>query len=372
MRFIGVQSKDFNEAAFSEDGDSNGVETFVFDVHKQARGNGAPRSAVPRILEMLCNLPEDCEICYGQLQEWYRIDFHTDVEGRSYFYPTFGRADPSPVTVRSITRLAGPKLTKFRTYSYVPGSSSKTFALSTFEVGQGMASLIYSESEGFLIDAGAGTPIRRDAYVKNQLSCNQLLDRVQGKQLRFFLSHADTDHWRMLGWDDRLIAQIKEFVIPSDMKSVAFFDIKVKSKVRELASHLTISLTSDTTLSIFRTDPPRKTSNNDGLVFVFEKKRKKALLAGDCTYVEMLQDGNIDVRQLPHFKYVAVVVPHHGDERSSKNVPLAEARGIAFFSAGNHAKFRHPRKPSKDAHQLQGFKNHIQKNPTGIREKKLM
>ena len=164
---------------------------------------------------------------------------------------------------------------------------------------------------------------------------------------------------------------IVEYIVPDGMRSIAFFDRTVRPQVFQLSSHLgPIPLGHATSLSIYRTRPSVPTSNNDGLIAMFEKGGEKVLAAGDCVYKEMLRDTDATVSQLPYDDYALLVVPHHGDDESAQSVPAASPRvpGTAFFSAGNDPRYLHPRASSENAHAAQLFTNHVNKNPTGITE----
>ncbi|SFU97324.1 hypothetical protein SAMN05216350_11043 [Polaromonas sp. YR568] len=382
IRFIGVRDEDFNEQSFTQG--SDGVATFVVDVDastskapestEPSRGQSNPNSDLLQIdWNKFCETPEDCKTCTEASGLWYKITYNIDPRGSSSTYATFGATagTTQSIQVLAISSLPGPTPAPFRPYTRRPDSAlQRTYSLLAFEVGQGMCNLICSDVDGYIFDAGAGTPITKAKYVSGFMR-HDLHDQIQRlpEAVEFFLSHGDQDHWRMLAWDDRLINKISIFVVPSGMKSIAFFDVKVKPRVRELSSHLPKwQLAPQTYLSVYRTRPPQKTSNNDGLIAVFERDGEKAILPGDCTYKEMRKDLDPGVSNLPSNVYKAVVVPHHGDKESSYDVPPSQANGIAFFSAGNHPTFNHPRPESEAAHKISGFSNHVNKIPAHIQK----
>ena len=234
--------------------------------------------------------------------------------------------------------------------------------------------MVYNDSEGFLLDAGAGTPIKRAQYQNKSsgLPYNDLKNLAASRKLRFFLSHGDSDHWRLLAWDKELRDRVTEYVVPHGLELIPFFDKKIRTQVRELSADLQpLHLEPSANLNFYRTKPPKPTSNNNGLVAVFEKNGDRVLIAGDCVYNEMLNDNNLSVASLvsKNSGYKAVVVPHHGDEHSAVHVPLGTPGGAkAFFSAGDHPTYAHPRASSVKKHEKACYTKLVNKNPLGIRE----
>lgn len=362
-KFVGVLPAQFSAERFEE-----GVSTYTIDI---------PQGLADNLMgghTGFCQRVDDCDFCYRTEGTWFRVSYRALDQGESHVYPSFGTGAPLALAIRQITPVPGfipPQFPSFTGRSPKPSASWKC---SAFEVGQGMSAIIYSDSHAYLFDAGAGTPIKRDAYIKKQLTNYDIQQIVQGRKVTFVLSHGDSDHWRMLGWDPQLAQAIDEFVVPAGMKGIPFFDVTVKSRVRQCAGpHVTIPLGPNAALNIYRTAPGSATSNNDGLVSVFERGRELALFPGDCVYAEFRNDGNPAVRALAHRSYKALVVPHHGDVASANCIPSSGVvNPSAFFSAGNHAYYKHPTQQSLDGHTNAGYSILQNTQPTGISEVALM
>ncbi|MGH8109974.1 MAG: hypothetical protein ACREO1_14800 [Arenimonas sp.] len=359
-RLIGVGSKDFNVEAFSE-----GITAYTIEI---------PLREIPsEISEEFCPKSSDCNNCASQLDKWIKVTFLNIAGEDSYLFPTFDATEPARISVESMSFENGFTLPQFPIYSpQIVFESNANWTCSSFEVGQGMSSLIYSDTDALLIDAGAGTPIKRSAYINGMLTKNDLLSLVQTRNVTFILSHGDADHWRMLGWDSSIRARIREYVVPHNMRQITFFDKTVKPWVRQCSGDVQLALGNQTTIGVLRTVPTqgRATSNNDGIVILFEKNSKRVLIAGDCVYSELSRDTNTSVAKLNNNAYEAIVVPHHGDLASAVGVPNAARPGasIAFFSAGNHLSYQHPTPKSISSHTNAGFKNVVNKHSTGIVE----
>lgn len=370
-RYIGVRKFEFSAEAFEK-----GVTAYTLDIVESDSG---PELAPPQEIRTQRRLsmtgqyhdPQSCPKCHKTNDKWFRVAFMQG--GNSYFYPTFGDSEPRFVSLMSITPVKGPDLPNFPLFSEPDWSSlgEGHYKCLGFEVGQGMATLICNDHNGFLIDAGAGTPIKRANYLAGKLSNNDLLTEVANLEINFVLSHGDADHWRLLGWDDKLRGQVKRYIVPDGVKPVALFDKVVKGQVVELSSisgwMTSLALGNNQSLRLYRTAPHAPTSNNDGIIVVFHSGNQKALIPGDCVYSEIMNDANC--KMLAQDVYSAIVVPHHGDDASSNNVPKASSEShhaVAFFSAGNHATWNHPRQTSLDSHNAQGYRNHHNKYPTGI------
>lgn len=362
-KFVGVLPRQFNVASFEE-----GVSTFTIDV---------PQSLSRSLVDdygWFCGRGDDCDGCYSSEGNWFRVEYSSRPQGESHVYPSFGTAAPLTLAISRITPFVGFNPPQFPGYSGAAPASASSWKCSAFEVGQGMSAIVYSDSHAFLFDAGAGTPIKRDAYIQNKLTSYDILKIVRGRKVTFILSHGDSDHWRMLGWDPQLAKEIDEFVIPAGMKGIPFFDVAVKSRVRQCASaHLQIVLGPKAALNIYRTAPRSATSNNDGLVSVFVNENRQALFPGDCVYDEFGKDQNPGIQALGQGVYQAVVVPHHGDAASALSIPKASpASPRAFFSAGNHAGYNHPTPASLCGHANAGYAIYKNPQPTGISEIALM
>lgn len=360
IRLIGVARWNFSLRAFEE-----GIESFVIDLPRD--------DSLATQLVGFCDAPDDCPTCFEYFEQWFIVKFQPYVESGepepAYLYRCFGEANPIAISLRSFESIGGFKLPGFSPYvGRASPSSNSPWICSAFSVGQGMASLVYSSKSGYLIDAGAGTPIKRADYVGKTLN-NELTDRVVGREITFVLSHGDEDHWRILRWDNSLRDAIREFIIPADRARIAFFDREIRSRVRELSAHVVLQLDSAAKLTLLRTSPSVKTSNNDGIVALFEGV-KKVLLPGDCVYSAMQADSDPSVQALIAGVYDGIVVPHHGDEASSNLIPspAQKATSTAYFSAGNHCGYKHPHAKSEQNHVKAGYISIVNKTPTAIIE----
>jgi beta-lactamase superfamily II metal-dependent hydrolase len=374
-RFIGVRKFEFSKESFEK-----GVTAYTLDIVESDSG---PMFANPQEFETrrsinvtfdhlgLCDEHQSCPTCHKANDKWFRVVFKHG--GNSYIYPTFGDSEPRFVSLMSITQVKGPDLPSFPLFSESDWRSfgEGHYQCLGFEVGQGMATLICNDRNGFLIDAGAGTPIKRENYLAGKLSKNDLITEVANLEIHFVLSHGDADHWRLLGWDDKLRGQVTKYIVPDGVKPVALFDKVVKGQVVELSptsgGMTSFVLGNNQSVRLYRTAPHAPTSNNDGIIVVFNSGDQKALIPGDCVYSEMMKDTNCSM--LLQNTYAAIVVPHHGDDASANNVPNASSgshHAVAFFSAGNHATWDHPRQTSLDRHDALGYRNHQNKYPTGI------
>jgi hypothetical protein len=348
----GVQHADFNVSAFND-----GIEAFVIETDIELYKFG------------LCD-DEDCQ-CHAKLKgDWIQLTLSPNLNGRTSVYRAFLGTEPDFFDVIGVEIVSGPELPDFPDSDDVEfkGGASAPYTLSGFEVGQGMASLIYNSSFGYLVDAGAGTPIKRPNYLLPTF-VSDLLNVLKSRTNNFFLSHADSDHWRMLVWDGRIGGAVSKFFVPNGMKPLVFFDVTVKPRVRRWSTpFVSTALYPGQRLQIMRTAPPHRTSNNDGLILLFEDGTRLGLLPGDCVYDDIAADGNSHVSSLATMSYAAVVVPHHGDSASARGVPTPVAPSKAFFSAGNHSKYMHPSAGSVSAHGAAGYSTLVNKSPSFIRE----
>lgn len=291
--------------------------------------------------------------------QWLKVSVQTG-GGRSYFFPAFSNAVELPVACRltAVSPVEGPALPRFPEQALNYDANvfgNRRVTLTAFHVGQGMASLIGDGVTGILIDAGAGAPVTRKRYpriVRNDLA--RELEHLQ--KVDFVLSHADSDHWRILHWDPLIRGRIERIFAPTGVSSVLFNDPAVRSKIRWVSSCST-ALGSGARLEILRTKPVVSDANGQALVVVFERGESIALLPGDYVYGRMRSDGERRLNDLAKRLFSAVVVPHHGDEASSGGVFRAAHDGKAFFSAGTHRSYRHPRATSLAAHDLAGYTN---------------
>lgn len=385
-RFIGVNESECATNAFSQ-----GVTAYTLDLRSEhfypiiAQDLFPPNqlTRVPYHHRWLINRVD--QFLASISSAWFRLELsiNSSQSGPNYMYPTFSEASPNYFQLHTLANVGGPEIPTFQEYvPRIQKPTSDEYSFSTFEVGQGMCSVVYSDSAAdvYLIDAGAGTPITRGMYLGKALSKNDLLSIVKTRNVHFILSHGDSDHWRLLSWDPVLRSRIVEYIVPDSLDSVAFHDkvLKVPGKApihKVLKGTPPISLPlGKGQLVIYRTTPSAPTSNNDGLVVVFENGlREKVLASGDCVYTELAKDHALAIQKLPTDKYHGIVVPHHGDHASKHKVPPAALHGsLAFFSAGDHSSYKHPTPASELAHQHAGFKTLVNKKPTGIGEVKLI
>lgn len=223
--------------------------------------------------------------------------------------------------------------------------------LKAYQVGQGMCSLIHNDDEGFLIDCGAGTPIRRINYdlIKN----NKLSDDIgRLNKVKLILSHLDSDHYRILSWDANILRKIDEIYIPSGVSGVFCNEEKIKKLIR-YCDYLKIDFNS-VVLESYRTSPHNGSTNknDNALITLISSCNSKVLYPADYSYSNIERDKNICISSLSNLKYDFLSVPHHGDDESRNNIfPCKKNMGMAFFSAGNNKKYNHPRLSSIDAHE---------------------
>lgn len=228
-----------------------------------------------------------------------------------------------------------------------------------YSVGQGMCSLLHNGVLGVLVDCGAGTPIKKINYQK--LSSNQLaIDLLGLKEVYMILSHLDSDHHRLLSWDECILKKVSKICIPSNTSDLFLKDKSFNGKVVS-CKQVNVSLPSGN-LKSFRTQPAVAVNenNNNALVSIIKTDKETVLLAGDYLYSLMLRDGNSNIKNLSNEKYSFIVVPHHGDESSQNSVFQAYGRApLAFFSAGDHSGYNHPHALSVLEHERMNYVNVI-------------
>lgn len=299
---------------------------------------------------------------------WYRLEVAYRQRGKNYVYRTFSADLPSYFDAVSLTPLptgpALPKPGKSRRATVIGKSATQlwpfpaangTFYFDTFHVGQGMCSLIHDGCHGILLDAGAGKPVTRGEYP--YLTSNDLISVVLGlKQLRMVVSHADSDHWRLIAWDSHLLTKIDEIYVPVDTNSLAMQDKAVNKKIYRIGD-TTWHLNQNTTLQLWRSKPSADDENGRCLVAVFNRGGDQVLAPGDYTYRRFKSDTNPGINALHNSMYCAVVVPHHGDKESAHDVVAPTGVAKAFFSAGTHKSWCHPTTESLDAHLNQKYNN---------------
>lgn len=390
VRLIGV---DYSDYARLTQGDHNeGVRTFVVDIDlssflwtAKTRIWRLNREAKARELALL-------EKGLYDASAWYRVDFDVVEKGRSYFYSTFSDALPTFLDATRISSATAPEpavqpalshtLTEFwdatkRAHSLNevdPGYGELKFT--AFHVGQGMCTMVEGLWHGVIFDAGAGKPVTRERYLAG-LKTNDLQSLVKAfKSIPYFvLSHFDNDHWNLLAWDKSLRDKVEKILVPKVRKrsarSVAFFDKEVIHKVEETAA-ATIPLGKSASVETRRTQPTASDSNGHALVSVVDIGGRRALVPGDYVYSRMRTDTEPSIGPWAAGPYAAVVVPHHGDEESAKDVPPCAKDGKAFFSAGTHDTWDHPKQVSIDGHKAKGYQAIHNKNEENIIRKTLI
>ncbi len=220
-----------------------------------------------------------------------------------------------------------------------------------------MCSLISSEGLGILMDCGAGTPIKRPDYQKG-LMVNDLPVAVSHlDSLIAVISHGDSDHWRLLDWDDALAARVEKVVVPVGVSILAFNSPAWTGRVVAVGD-CSFPLGGGVNLDLLRTRPSKPDANGEALVAHLYADGVNALLPGDYVYERFGSDGNTKINALGGQSYDVVVVPHHGCRKSSEHVPAAKVpgRSIAFVSAGDHGGYEHPRQVSLEAHSANSFR----------------
>lgn len=295
-----------------------------------------------------------------------------------YFYKTFSRDEPeyfsliecssinSPIAVGNNINKSKGKSNNFTIKSEICLYDSEQYCekryqwdFYSFHVGQGMCSFLTDGKTGFLLDAGAGTPIRRGEYIKNNYNHikNDLWKLIEHIDNVFVvISHPDSDHWRLLAWDVRIAGKINNIYIPHDTKSITWIDSEIKKKVKSVSENIYFRA-NNCVLYVFRSNPSKITDNNDCLVCLYRQGNGKYILqSGDYVYSEMQRDSNLRIKNLSNLDYNAVIVPHHGDAASSFSIfPASGDSASAFFSAGDHLGYNHPTWDSLIGHMMKGY-----------------
>ncbi|MEM5295531.1 hypothetical protein VSR82_14440 [Burkholderia sp. JPY481] len=295
--------------------------------------------------------------------DWLEVSYRADPSlesGEAYAYPLFLGSAPTFLEISGIRPVGGKAVPPLPTAVAVPAprhSSSSPYALEGFHVGQGMCSVFHNEKSGFILDAGAGTPVLRKLYDKDEF-VNELLPLVSKLEpLSMVLSHFDADHWRLLDWDEKLLARVDRIYVPDNYSSLPFKSKAIKDKVFGIGTQpLFHDASVAASLDVVRSMPNKSNKNGECLVAVCRTQGKSALLPGDYSYRRMKTDGASEMQRLATAQYDAVVVPHHGDEASAdKIVKPATDTSIAFFSAGDHSWYGHPNADSLENHEQEGY-----------------
>ena len=361
VRLIGVEPHSFSRELFNSE---DGCRTFIVDLDWRdafglwhwypLRWGWGPCSSDPDAVD-LDNI-------------WLRIEYEpSDQIENSYAYPAFEGADPTYIRPTRIEVVEGGPSVRPIAHAAKPPSSYATdertlFQLTAFHVGQGMCSVLHGSFSGYILDAGAGTPVSRKDYLAfahddgtpfvNELW--PLVDRLES--VAAILSHPDADHWRLLDWDVGLLAKVQNVFLPVGRPALAFSAPKIKPKVEGIADHR-FALNSRNWLDIHRSHPSLSDKNGECLVTIAYCEGRKGMLPGDYVYERMGRDANSAIAHAARESYDVVVVPHHGDEASASSVarPRHPLRSKAFFSAGTHAGYGHPTPASILSHLKQGY-----------------
>lgn len=370
-----------SEHGFTEEALESGVTTFTIDIDYWwfcANVLSVPswRSLSRRRCSEIDARDDDAEL----MSSWFRLVLDLQAKDVGYFYKTFSEDPPKRFGVRSFERLLkglsvpaaaalasgkpSMSLTTTSIRTRIPGSQQQTgklqagrgFHFDAFHVGQGMCSLVHDGDQGVLLDVGAGKPVTRKAYLAQTLH-NDLARATQSlRSLCAIISHADSDHWRVLAWDSVLRRRVTDIFVPVGARSLAFRDLAVMSKIKGMANS-TWSLDATSKLEVLRSQQggPVNDSNGDGLVVVFHKATDQILAPGDYVYDRYPFDQNRAISRLGSRVYSGVVVPHHGDVASSRAVVSAGNGAKAFFSAGTHQGYGHPTPQSVSAHKSANY-----------------
>ncbi|ATN01049.1 hypothetical protein CRN77_15485 [Proteus vulgaris] len=301
---------------------------------------------------------------------WMKITANLDKNGDSYFYETFNSDDKEikNITVKDIEFILGKELKRSKNISTQEEDELKNLIgnedvnFYSFHVGQGMCSLLTSGNKGILFDMGAGKPILRKNYttlITNEL-VNELLTKLNSVYI--FLSHLDSDHWRLMEWEISLgknrgfQGKIKNIFIPHMQKNLSFKNKEIIKKVIEIDKDIFIK-NNLIEMNIYRSNPNKVEKNNDCIIVKINFNNNMILIPGDYVYKGMHKDNNDNIKSIPNEKFNIIIVPHHGDKASSERIPpTLNDNSKAYFSAGTHLGYNHPRKESIQGHEGKGFK----------------
>lgn len=219
VRLIGVRPDEFTDSALEE-----GVSTVTIDLDYWDFCSSNPGLGWPaRLRRKKCELVDRRDGDPRYRNTWYRLDVKFSERGTGYLYPTFSNEKERYFTIQSLTQSdEQPVLPQFGIESAngldqsLAGSKSngRRFVFDTFHVGQGMCSLVHNGSQGVLLDAGAGKPVTRKAYLEKTIQ-SDLDGIVEGlSEVIAVISHADIDHWRLLVGTASCSRKYQRFVFP--------------------------------------------------------------------------------------------------------------------------------------------------------------
>jgi len=337
-----------------------------------------------------CNDPETASIILSKANDsnsqsfnpkefWFQVILKENKKGLTCAYDTFFSEDYKRYDVSEFDRLneinKQPTISTISELVPFPSFRDKTMhqenlTFSAFHVGQGNCSIAYGGKTGIMIDAGAGAPIRKREYkhnnIRNELSL--IVDKLD--RIIVILSHKDSDHWRLLSWDSALFNKVDAIYIPCGINCLAFKDTRIRSKL--LPTQSVEFDSSNMRIFAHRSVPIKLNDNSECLVSVIENKNRKVLVPGDYMYSEIMTDRNVRISSLHSDRFHAVIVPHHGCEESASNIVQPNNPARAFFSAGTHAGYNHPRKNSLTEHSKIGYTNISKRTEENIIEVKLL
>ena len=363
LRVFAVDEQDYNAKQLASD---EGVPVLALDVSywqycRNFLGNRWLNRVNRNEVDVLEGNAED-------RRRWYRFEVQQDGARRDgYSYPAFSEEAPQYFELISAKAVDANQALQLRTPPRIGNlqgqvksivrdfNSSRQWNLFAFHVGQGMCSLVTDGQNGILLDVGVGTPVVRPQYLHDTGFKNDLAAALQGlRTVDLVLSHADSDHWRLLAWDQLIRNKIRKIFVPDGAKPIAFQDPAVIKKTFE-SDDIFFSLSSNSTLRVLRSQPQQINDNSDCLLAVFESAGKRALIGGDYVYRHYKGDGHAVISTLHTLEFDALVVPHHGDAASAMNIVTARPGAVAFFSAGTHQKYKHPKDASRRAHIQANF-----------------
>lgn len=376
VRLVGVEPDSFERQAFNREG---GCRTYFFDIPWDqffaSWVGGQPLHWPWHIVRDPWPLSPEDPLEQWPHDLWMKLGYEQSEEEGAYFYEIFGEENVANIAAKSIDVFTGPAVASAPLSTGPAVTQSQIFDLSAFHVGQGMCALLHGSNDGFLFDAGAGTPIKRRAY-RNPAPTfrNDLRSKTANLRLQAVISHADSDHWRLLDWDLQLLAATNAIFTPAGTAALGLKSSHAIAKVFSLAGSTTVSNGPGgaTLFEAHRSNPSRSDSNGECLV-VETYTPCHCLFPGDYVYSRMATDSTSSIRALSSATLDAVVVPHHGDAASANVLvsPRHPNSTIAFFSAGMHPRYQHPRPSSLGAHQNARFRNINNNTLTDIVEQPL-
>lgn len=372
VRLIGVDTDSFRTEAFNS---GDGCRTYFVDIAWDtllatmgaAAGSfqGWPWAGWPQLL--VDDWPDTLWVVltYSRASEFSGV----------YAYEIFADANPTYLALKSVSFVTGPSVSAAPASTQVPTvPSSQTFTLYAYHVGQGMCALLKGQTDGFLLDVGAGKPITRAAYRTHGTSfVNELLPAIKGLSLQVVISHPDSDHWRLLDWDSSLCANVTAVYQPSRTAALAFKSPLIKPRVHALGSTRVTNGPGGATLFKAHRSQPKVSDRNGECLVVETHCGGRGLFPGDYVYDRMATDGDPAIKALATSAFDAVMVPHHGDTASASVLvsPTRPSSTPAFFSAGTHAGYGHPTSASLIAHKAVHFANIDNHTCTDIIEQRL-